>query len=153
MKRSGIRTSLGYLLTEADRRLARVVAEPLAAAELTVEEWRVLGALRDGHGHSMGELAEISLLNGPTLSKLTDRLASRALVYRRQARDDRRRVAVYLAEPGRELVDRLQPAVDAALSAALDGLGATRAKRLAAGLEALVDALAATDDHHRVQPS
>lgn len=141
--RSGSRSSLDYLLAEAARCLSGIVADALAADEVSVDEWRVLAALRDGHGHSMGEVADIALLNGPTLSKLTDRLVSRALVYRRQARDDRRRIALYLSEPGRELVDRLQPSVDAALAVVHDGLGAQRSQRLLTGLAALVDVMSA----------
>lgn len=52
----------------------------------------------------MTEIADFAMLPAPTLTKLMDRMVSDNLVYRRADERDRRRVAPYLAEPGRGAV-------------------------------------------------
>ena len=115
----------------------------LAAEGVTVEQWRILRALSDGHGHSMGDLAEAVLMPHPTLTKAVDRLVDDALVYRRQDAADRRRVAVYLSDRGRDLLARLDrraaehhPAVEAAYGAAAHRTAHARAGSPGSGLQA-----------------
>ena len=55
----------------------------------------------------MGDLAEVVLLNHPTLTKMIDRMVSDAMVYRAQDPDDRRKVLMYISDRGRELTMRL----------------------------------------------
>jgi len=81
------------------------------------------------------------LMPHPTLTKAVDRLVESALVYRRQDEADRRRVAVYLADRGRDLVRRLdeqsvehQGRIEAAY-------GAQRTERLMRELGRLVESL------------
>ena len=102
-----LQSYLVYLLSEAERRVNRQLAEQFRDEGVPVEYWRILQALADGHGHSMGELADAVLMNHPTLTKTLDRMVSEALVYRRQSTDDRRRIAVYAATSGRALLRRL----------------------------------------------
>ena len=119
----------------------RGLAESLSAEGVTVEQWRILRALSDGYGHSMGDLAAAVLMPHPTLTKAVDRLVESALVYRRQDEADRRRVAVYLADRGRDLVRRLdeqsvehQGKIEAAY-------GVQRTERLMRELGRLVESL------------
>ena len=107
MPETTLRSHLAYLLAEAEQAVNRGLAESLSAEGVTVEQWRILRALSDGYGHSMGDLAAAVLMPHPTLTKAVDRLVESALVYRRQDEADRRRVAVYLADRGRDLVRRL----------------------------------------------
>jgi MarR family transcriptional regulator, organic hydroperoxide resistance regulator len=102
-----LQSYLVYLLSEAERRVNRQLAEQFRDEGVPVEYWRILQALADGHGHSMGELADAVLMNHPTLTKTLDRMVSEALVYRRQSTDDRRRIAIYAATSGRALLRRL----------------------------------------------
>ena len=108
------------LLTVAQREAARRATAALAPEGFTVDQWRVLRALADGAGHTMGELAAALRIPGPTLTRLVDGLADGALVYRRQAVEDRRRLSVHLARQGHarlELLDGLVAAQEAALRA------------------------------------
>ncbi|HST67840.1 MAG TPA: MarR family transcriptional regulator [Mycobacteriales bacterium] len=107
MPETTLRSYLAYLLSEAEQVVNRGLAEALAAEGVTVEQWRILRALSDGHGHSMGDLALAVLMPHPTLTKAVDRLIDGALVYRRQDETDRRRVAVFLADRGTAFVRRL----------------------------------------------
>ena len=141
MPETTLRSHLAYLLAEAEQAVNRGLAESLSAEGVTVEQWRILRALSDGYGHSMGDLAAAVLMPHPTLTKAVDRLVESALVYRRQDEADRRRVAVYLADRGRDLVRRLdeqsvehQGRIEAAY-------GVQRTERLMRKLGRLVESL------------
>ena len=87
MPATTLRSHLAYLLAEAEQAVNRGLAESLGEEGVTVEQWRILRALSDGYGHSMGDLAAAVLMPHPTLTKAVDRLVERrAVVYRRQDR-------------------------------------------------------------------
>ncbi len=140
MAETGLRAHLAYLLSEAERAVTRGLAGALAAEGVTVEHWRILRALSDGHGHSMSDLAEAVLMPHPTLTKAVDRLVDDALVYRRQDSADRRRVAVHLSDLGRELVARLDRRAAEHHADVAAAFGADRTERLMRELEALAAA-------------
>lgn len=109
----GLPPSLVDRLSALQRRAARGVAEALAADGCTLDQWRLLRALGDGEGHTMGELSETLALPAATLTRVTDALADAALVYRQQAGEDRRRVRVHLARVGRRRLEVLEAVVAA----------------------------------------
>jgi len=137
----GLRSYLAYALCEADRAVHHGLAEALVAEGVSVEQWRILRALSDGRGHTMGDLAEAALMPQPTLTKAVDRLVDGALVYRRQDDVDRRRVAVYLSDRGRGLVTRLDRRADDHHREITEVFGAERSQRLVRELERLVASL------------
>jgi MarR family transcriptional regulator, organic hydroperoxide resistance regulator len=139
---TGLRAHLAYLLSEAERQVNRGLAEVLAAERVTVEQWRILRALSDGHGHSMSDLAEAVLMPHPTVTKAIDRLVDTALVYRRQDVADRRRVAVYLSGLGRDLMSRLDRRAAGHHTSVEEAFGVERTERLMHELDALVRRLA-----------
>jgi DNA-binding MarR family transcriptional regulator len=132
---------LAYLLAEAEQAVNRGLAESLGEEGVTVEQWRILRALSDGYGHSMGDLAAAVLMPHPTLTKAVDRLIEGALVYRRQDDVDRRRVAVYLADRGRDLVRRLDEQAIEHHHRIEAAYGAQRTERLMRELGRLVESL------------
>jgi DNA-binding MarR family transcriptional regulator len=136
-----LRSHLAYLLSEAEHRVNRGLAGALAGEGRTVEQWRILRALSDGHGHSMGDLALAVLMPHPTLTKAVDRLIDDALVYRRQDEVDRRRVAVFLAERGRDALGRLDEVAAEQHRRIEAGYGAARTERLMRELGRLVESL------------
>jgi DNA-binding MarR family transcriptional regulator len=142
MEATGLRSYLGYLLSEAERAVNRGLACALTAEGVTVEQWRILRALSDGRGHSMGDLAEAALMPHPTLTKAVDRLVDDALVYRRQDPTDRRRVAVYLSDRGEALVGRLDACVAGHHDAVESAYGRERTEHLMRELSSLVARLA-----------
>ena len=141
MPETTLRLHLAYLLSAAEQAVNRGLAEALAAEGVTVEQWRILRALSDGRGHSMGDLAGAVLMPHPTLPKAVDRLIEDALVYRRQDEVDRRRVVVFLADRGRELVRRLDEQADEHHHRIEAAYGAQRTERLMRELGRLVDSL------------
>lgn len=117
---------LTHQLSRAERLLAGRMSALLEREHCTLEEWRVLKILSDGHGHIMTEIADFAMLPAPTLTKLMDRMVSDSLVYRRADERDRRRVLAYLAEPGRaryERVSELLSSAEAGLAASLSDDG------------------------------
>jgi MarR family transcriptional regulator, organic hydroperoxide resistance regulator len=136
-----LRSYLAYLLSEAEQAVNRGLSEALAAEGVTVEQWRILRALSDGYGHSMGDLAVAVLMPHPTLTKAVDRLIDNALVYRRQDETDRRRVAVFLADRGKALVARLDRQAEEHHREVETAYGARRTERLMRELTRLVGSL------------
>jgi DNA-binding MarR family transcriptional regulator len=131
--------NLAYRLSAAERAVNQALTDHLAAERVTVEQWRILAALSDGHGHSMGDLATAVLMPHPTLTKAVDRLVDDALVYRRQDDTDRRKVAVYLSDRGRTLTRRLDRLVQEHERRMEAVLGSARAARLMRDLGRLLD--------------
>ena len=109
--------ALVELLTIAQRRVARQAATALAEEGFTVDQWRLLRALADGDGHSMGELADRLAIPAASLTRLTEGLVDLGLVYRRQADDDRRRTSAHLSRQGQARLERLNALVEAAEAA------------------------------------
>jgi DNA-binding MarR family transcriptional regulator len=138
---SGLGSSLAYLLSRAERSVNRALAAALAGEDVSVDQWRILQALADGRGHSMGELAEAALMPHPTLTKAVDRLVERAVVYRGHDPADRRKVAVFLADRGSDLLARLEAGIAEHHRAILATYGADPTERLMRELENLVRSL------------
>lgn len=141
MANTGLGSSLAYLLSRAERSVNRGLSAALAGEDVTVEQWRILRALADGRGHSMGELATAVLMPHPTLTKAVDRLIDRALVYRGPWAGDRRRVAVFLADRGADLLARVDGTVAEHHRLIAAAFGTERTERLMRDLESLVDEL------------
>ncbi|HWG03057.1 MAG TPA: MarR family transcriptional regulator [Trebonia sp.] len=132
---------LAHLLRQAERLLAGRLAALLASEDCTLEEWRVLKVLADGHGHGLPEVAASAPLPDEALAKLMDRMVCDGLVYRRADDRDRRSVLVYLSLHGRDMYERAADVVAAAdeqLAAAVGDDG-----ELARRLRGLVDVLTA----------
>jgi DNA-binding MarR family transcriptional regulator len=141
MEQTGLRSYLGYVLSEAALAVNRGLADALATEGVTVEHWRILQALSDGRGHTMGDLAEAALMPHPTLTKAVDRLVDNALVYRRQDPGDRRRIAVYLSDRGTALVEQLDRHAETHHDTVEQAFGPERTARLMHELSALIQAL------------
>jgi MarR family transcriptional regulator, organic hydroperoxide resistance regulator len=110
-KRSGQETPiteyLVYRLAQANRAINRQLKSRLANEGVLVEQWWILKVLSDGNGRSMSDLAEVVLLNHPTLTKIIDRMVSDTLVCRASDPKDRRKVLMFCSDRGRILCHQL----------------------------------------------
>ena len=102
------------LLTLVAGRISRDIGTVLASEELSVDQWSVLDYLDEAGACTMTALANATGISGATLTRIVDRLVSRALVYRNADSGDRRRVHVHLSERGRETTQVLRPRIHAA---------------------------------------
>lgn len=129
-------TELLYLLTRAERLLARRLSAILDAEGCSLDAWRVLALLADG-SRFMTELSERAFLPPGSLTRLIDHLVEENLVYRRGDDLDRRRIKVHLTARGRRLHQRLDDEIRAELGDV----------PLGDSLGALVDALEGNPGH------
>lgn len=132
-----------YVLADLGWRLNRELAASFRLEGVPVEYWRVLRALSEKPGQSPTDLAGLVLLNLPTLTKLVDRMAADALVYRLPDPHDGRRVRLHVADRGRALLARLDRQAAAQQSEIERALGSGELSELLVRLEEL---RAAIDD-------
>ena len=132
-------TYLSYLLASANRQMKLGIAQSIADEDVNEEHWRILQIVSDEKGHSMGELAEKALLNGPALTKNVDKLVSRGLVQRAADERDSRKVLVYISDRGLELVTRLTRSVDAHHESIEEALGPRNTSQLKRLLERFIE--------------
>jgi DNA-binding MarR family transcriptional regulator len=121
---------LAYLLAQANRQMNAQLSEALGEEGVQIEHWRILEVLSDEQGRSMGELAELVLMNHPALTKTIDRMVSSGLVHRRADTADSRRVLVYATDHGLELVARLRERVDQHHDAVAEAVGSRKTEQL-----------------------
>lgn len=140
-----ISSYLAYLVAHAHRKLHGDLERGLQEEGVSVEQWRVLEVLGDRQGRSMGELAELVLMNHPALTKMTDRMVARGLVLRAPDPADQRRVLVYVTDRGLELCDRVKGHVQSQNAALEEHLG----ERGSAELRQLLGSVISRQDNPR----
>ncbi|MGH3585842.1 MAG: MarR family transcriptional regulator, partial [Pseudonocardia sp.] len=93
-------TAPSLMLDRAAGRVSTAVQKVLRDSGLTLERWRILDLLAEREGMTMSEIANAVVVTGPTLTRIVDDLATRALVHREVDALDRRRVLVHLTPRG-----------------------------------------------------
>lgn len=93
---------LAYLLARASRLVSSEFHATLGERGIAIMHWRVMAALYDAP-MTMSSLADIALLQLPTISKLVQRMEREDLVNRSVDAADRRRVLVALTKRGRRV--------------------------------------------------
>jgi DNA-binding MarR family transcriptional regulator len=131
------------LLDRAAGRVSAAVQKVLRDSGITLEKWRILDLLAEREGMTMSEIASAVVVTGPTLTRIVDDLATKALVHREVDVHDRRRVLVHLTPRGQRLRRSLRPAVVEAEAAALSALTEDQRSTLSALLARLTGATAA----------
>jgi DNA-binding MarR family transcriptional regulator len=99
--------ALVLLLSDAERRITRRLAQVLAHHDCTVERWRALALLAGGDRHRMSELAEFTQLPPASLTRLVDGMVADNVVHRKADPRDRRRVLVHITRRGLALQKRI----------------------------------------------
>ncbi|MEZ5646899.1 MAG: MarR family winged helix-turn-helix transcriptional regulator [Burkholderiaceae bacterium] len=130
---------LAYLLARASHRVSAGFHAEVAAAGLSVLEWRVLACLAGGQSRSVGELCDIVLAQQPTLTKLLGRMEQQGLVRRRTGTRDRRRTAVTLTAQGQRMATPLLLRARAHEARVLADMGAAHGMQLKHLLRQLVE--------------
>jgi DNA-binding MarR family transcriptional regulator len=120
------------LLDRAAGRVSSAVQKVLRDSGVTLEKWRILDLLAEREGMTMSEIATAVVVTGPTLTRIVDDLATRALVHREVDVHDRRRVLVHLTPRGQRMRASLRPAVLEAENAALSALTGDQVSALSA---------------------
>lgn len=130
---------LTYLVAQTHRKLHGDLERELQSEGVSVEQWRMLEVLGDRKGLSMGEIADLVLMNHPALTKMTDRMVARGLVHRAPDPQDQRRVLVYVTDRGQELVQRIRGHVEVQNTAIEERLGQKGSAALRKLLGSVID--------------
>ena len=96
-----------YLLARVSHTLSGEFHQQLRRRGVSVPVWRVLASLSGSKGETVTGLAEVCLLQQPTMTKLLDRMVRDGLVTRSQDARDRRVVRVALTPKGETLAEEL----------------------------------------------
>jgi len=113
-----IQDYLSYALAAAHRKMSASLNARLKKHGIQIEAWRILETLETDQRLTMGQLAEVVLMNPPTLTKLVDRLVSDGLVNRQVAQADHRQINVLPTALGKKRMLQVREEVqdqDAAL--------------------------------------
>jgi len=113
LARAATGEALVLLLSDAERRITRRLAQVLADQDCTVERWRALALLAHGDRHRMSELAEFTQLPPASLTRLIDGMVADNLVHRKADPRDRRGVLVHITRRGLALQRRLSERIAA----------------------------------------
>ncbi|TMR94271.1 MarR family winged helix-turn-helix transcriptional regulator [Nonomuraea basaltis] len=132
------RRRLGYLLKQANLRLAELTGPALEPYGIEGREFAVLSVLGTPEPLSQLEAAQRLGIDRTTMVGLLDGLERKKLVGRRPHPDDRRKNMVELTEHGRETLDGATRAVDGAEEAFLAGLPGDDARLIRDLLDRLV---------------
>jgi DNA-binding MarR family transcriptional regulator len=103
---------------------------------VSIEHFRVLDALARENGLPMSELARQVLVDGPTMTKIVDRVIAVSDVYRGADPQDRRKVLIFLSQKGRKRFGALR-ALLSEPDAAFPTLGRDKSQKLKTLLRAV----------------
>jgi DNA-binding MarR family transcriptional regulator len=135
--RDGLTGQLSYLIAQVNSRLEEELQEHLRSEGVAIEQMRILSILASAPT-PMLQLAEAVLVEGPTLTKIVDRMVAESLVVRATDPTDRRRVMIHMTDRGRILHRKLSSIArkqQQTLMARLDG---NKAEQLQALLRVLI---------------
>ena len=131
------------LIRGVNRRLEQVLEAELKPKGVSLHQYRVLEALTERNGLPMGELATRLFVDGPTLTKIIDKMVESAEVYRGPDPHDRRKVLIFLSRRGAEHFEDVGPLITSIQQEILDRLGKSDAAALANLLSELLSGTAA----------
>ena len=125
-----MKDQLAYMIASINRQLENELEERLRPGGVPIEQFRILEALDANEKLAMGEIATISLIDPPTLTKIMDKMVSEGWVYRAPDPNDRRRVLILLAPAGKALYKRLRGISTAQEQRIVDQLQSDKAAEL-----------------------
>ena len=99
-------TYLFHLLVAIDRQRDLRLDERMRALGLTVPRYRAIGVIARLEPCTMSELADYSVVERTTMTRIVDQLVAEALAERSSTTADRRKVLLSLTPAGRQLYTR-----------------------------------------------
>lgn len=129
---------LPELIRGVNRRLEQMLEAELKPRNLSLHQYRVLEALTEADGLAMGDLATRLFVDGPTLTKIIDKMVESAQVYRAPDPHDRRRVLIFISQRGAAQFRDIGPLIKSVQQDVLDRLGASDAAALTGLLSELL---------------
>lgn len=137
VERWHISGNFAHYMSRALNRLNLELLEILRPHRMTNQHYRILQALYEENGLTIGALSKRMVIAQPVLSRVLTQMETRALVTRRPSAHDSRYREIVLTERGRRAYEAIWPEARRILETALAPLGADDRKRLLALLMAL----------------
>ena len=128
-----------YLMSQAIDKIARNVDAALGAHRFSQTQWRTLVALSERAPLSIGELSEITSVEGSALGRAVAKMEQAGLVRRESDAADRRIVRVTMTARGRARLRELKPIVLGVTNGALAGLTQSDVRQLNRYLHSIAD--------------
>jgi len=116
-----------------------------AGFKVVAEEWAVLLLLWRDEEQSPSALADATIRDRTTMTRLLDGMVKKGIVQREMAKDDRRRIVVRLTDHGGALRGELVPIAQAMIAQASAGLDAAQIEHAAQTLRKMTENLIAPD--------
>lgn len=138
---AGHNSFVPYLLNRVTSLLNVDFQDALRARRLTIGQWRVLAFLTERDGLPVSDLAEFTVTDQTTLSRMIARMERRGLVKRRPRPGDNRYVEVYITAGGRALFAEILPIALDLRDRATAGIKAREMERLLITLNRILDNL------------
>lgn len=110
---------------------------------VTEQQWRVLRALSSVNRTTAGDLAALTMLSAPSLSRILRDLARRRLIVRKGSQTDLRSSWISLSAAGRAFLNRVAPESEQAYGAIEKAIGRGRLAALQESLSELHQRLGA----------
>jgi len=98
-----------YLVTRVGVRMGELISRRLERYGLTLPMYRVMAALWQRGGQSLGDLSEMTTVEISTLSRLVGVMQRKGLLSRTRPDSNARTVEINLTKSGRALVEQLIP--------------------------------------------
>jgi MarR family transcriptional regulator, organic hydroperoxide resistance regulator len=113
---------LSALLGRASVAISAEFHQDVRRHRLPIPHWRILAALSDGPGMSLAELADLTLITQPTVTRLVQRLERQSLIRKSAHPRDRRMLRIALTDRGAKRVRDLIAIAEERQERILDGL-------------------------------
>ena len=117
------------LISGVNRQLEQSIEARLKPEGVSIEHFRLLDALSRKNGLPMSELARQVLVDGPTMTKIVDRVIAVSDIYRGADPQDRRKVLVFVSQKGRKRFETLRSLLSEP-AAAIRTLGRDKSQKL-----------------------
>jgi DNA-binding MarR family transcriptional regulator len=118
------------LISGVNRQLEQSIEARLKPAGVSIEHYRVLDALVRQNGLPMTDLARQVFVDGPTLTKIIDRMMATSDVYRAPDSTDRRKVLIFLSQKGQARYEELYGLLTAGADMIMPPLGRDVSQKL-----------------------
>jgi len=125
------------LLMRSREAVMRLFRPALRAHDVTEQQWRVLRALAYVGPCEVTELARITFLHPPSLSRISRDLFRRGLIQRETGATDRRRGIISISKRGMDLIKTVAPESESGYAEIRQRFGAKRLETLQQALQDL----------------
>jgi DNA-binding MarR family transcriptional regulator len=117
-------SAIGFVVGRTSHILRNAFRTTFSAAGqgITPDEWGILNRLWEQDGQRPADLAEVTIRDRSTVTRLLDGMVKKGLVRREVDPNDRRALRTWLTPDGRKLRNKLIPVVEGLLSRTTRGI-------------------------------